>query len=79
MIGVESIFQPGKLDVNKFAKGLLESSYEIIENKDGSDYIMDDILDLSTKSSLDYHEEINARLAELNSRQCEFSPIFPKV
>ena len=51
----------------------MESSYKIIENKDGSDHVMDDILDLSTKSSLDYHEEINARLAELNSRQCEFS------
>ena len=79
VIGVESIFQPGKLDVKKFAKGLLESSYEIIENKDGSDHVMDEILDLSTKSSSDYHEEINARVAELNSRQCEFSPMDTSV
>ena len=50
----------------------MESSYEIIENKDGSVHFMDDFLDLSTKSSSDYHEEINARVAELNSRQCKF-------
>ena len=79
VIGVESIFQPGKLDVKKFAKGLLESSYEIIENKDGSDHVMNETLDLSTKSSLDYRDEINARVAELNSRQCEFSPMDTSV
>ena len=79
LIDVESIFQPGKLDVKKFAKGVLESSYEIIENKDGSDHVMDEILDLSTKSSSDYHEKIDARVAELNSRQCEFSPMDTSV
>ena len=57
----------------------MESSYKIIENKDGSDHVMDEILDLSTKSSSDYHEEIDARVAELNYRQCEFSSMDTSV
>ena len=73
VIPPQSIFQPGNFDATKFAKIVLESSYEIFENKEGEDNIMDNILDSSTKSSLFYRDQVKFKLDELNENQDDFA------
>ena len=73
VISPQSIFQPGNFDATRFAKSILESSYEIFENKEGGDNIMDNILDSSTKSSSFYRDQVKFKLDELNENQGDFA------
>ena len=73
VIPPQLIFQPGNFDATRFAKSVLETSYEIFENKEGGDNIMDNILDSSTKSSLFYRDQVKFKLDELNENQGDFA------
>ena len=72
VIPPQFIFQPGNFDATTFAKRVLESSYEIFENKEGGENIMDNILDSSTKLSSFYRDQVKFKLDELNEPECDF-------
>ena len=67
VIPPESIFQPLNFDDPKFAECVLESSYEIFEDKEREESVMDKILDFSTASSSFYRDEVESKLNQLNA------------
>ena len=66
VIPPESIFQPDNFDALKFAEWVLELSYEIFENKESEQNMMDKIMDLSIKFSSFCRDEVQSKLDQLN-------------
>ena len=69
VISPKSFFQPGNFDASKFAEQVLESSYEIFENKESEEDMIEEVMDLSSKSSSFYRDEVQSKLDTLNAAE----------